>query len=70
MAIRKERRLSPLRDKPFKKKEAQKTEDKGERKDRDLSYEGGIDSQQDQLNDLPKNTEDWQNDNESKDSNE
>lgn len=66
MAIRKERRLSPLRDKPFKKREAQKIEDKGERKDPDLSNEGGVDAQQEQLNDFPKNTEEWQNNTEEK----
>jgi len=54
MAIRKDPRLSPLRDKPVKKEEAKK-------KTPDLSYEGGIDSQQDQLNDVPKKMEERQN---------
>lgn len=53
MAIRKEKRLSPLKDKTSKRKV---DDDKP-----DLSYEGGLDAQKDQLNEVPKNTEDWQN---------
>ncbi|QNL48361.1 hypothetical protein H8S90_16360 [Olivibacter sp. SDN3] len=64
MAIRKERHLSPLKDKPFKKREAKQTEKGGERIDVDRSYEAGVDSQQDQLNRIPKKTEDKQNVNE------
>ncbi|WP_028296135.1 hypothetical protein [Olivibacter sitiensis] len=59
MAIRKERHLSPLEDKAQKKKEESK-EKKGKHQ-ADLSYEGGVDSQQDQLNDVPKETEKKQN---------
>jgi len=53
MAIRKEKRLSPLKDKASKKKE---DDDKP-----DLSYEAGLDPQKNQLNEVPKNTEEWQN---------
>lgn len=53
MAIRKEKRLSPLKDKASKKEVDDNKPD--------LSYEGGLDAQKDQLNDVPKNTEDWQN---------
>ena len=55
MAIHKERRLSPLRDKPQKKKEEKRD------KTPNLSYEGGIDPQQEQLNDVPKKIEEQQN---------
>lgn len=61
MAIRKERRLSPLKDKAFKKKEAKHIEKGGERVDIDRSYEAGVDPQEDQLNRIPKDTEDKQN---------
>ncbi|MDM8175550.1 MULTISPECIES: hypothetical protein [Olivibacter] len=53
MAIRKDKRLSPLKNKASKKREE---EDKP-----DLSYEAGVDPQKDQINEVPKNTEDWQN---------
>ncbi|MEH6309132.1 hypothetical protein RYH73_26005 [Olivibacter sp. CPCC 100613] len=61
MAIRKERRLSPLRDKPFKKKEEKRLKKEDKHIDPDSSYEGGIDPQRDQLNDVPKKVEDRQN---------
>lgn len=53
MAIRKEKRLSPLKDKASKKK--------ADDHKPDLSNEGGADAQKEQLNEVPKNTEDWQN---------
>lgn len=59
MAIRKDRHLSPLEDKTQKKKEEKK--EKQGKHNPDLSYEGGVDSQQDQLNDVPKATEKKQN---------
>lgn len=59
MAIRKEKRLSPLKDKKSKKKEDDRVPD--------LSYEAGIDAQKEQINTVPKKTEEWQNtDDESK----
>lgn len=59
MAIRKDRHLSPLEDKPQKKKEEER--EKQGKHNPDLSYEGGVDSQQEQLNDVPKATEEEQN---------
>ncbi|WP_134090501.1 hypothetical protein [Olivibacter sp. XZL3] len=53
MAIRKDKHLSPLKEKVSKKKE---DEDKP-----DLSYEAGVDPQKNQINEVPKSTEDWQN---------
>lgn len=53
MAIRKDKHLSPLKHKASKKKEE---EDKP-----DLSYEAGVNPQKEQINDIPKNTENWQN---------
>lgn len=53
MAIRKDKRLSPLKEKASKKRE---DEDKP-----DLSYEAGVDPQKNQINEVPKSTEDWQN---------
>jgi len=53
MAIRKEKRLSPLKDKKSKKKEDDHTPD--------LSYEAGVDAQKEQINTVPKKTEEWQN---------
>lgn len=61
MAIRKEKRLSPLEDKPLKKKEAEEKERNGDRVDKEESNEGGVDPQQDQVNDFPKDIEDDQN---------
>jgi|GEM_PF-1095033 len=53
MAIKKGKHLSTLSDKEFKK-------DKNLKK-ANWSYEGGIDPQKDQLNEVPKRTENWQN---------
>ncbi|GAA4792799.1 hypothetical protein GCM10023231_21230 [Olivibacter ginsenosidimutans] len=53
MAIKKGKHLSTLSNKEFQRKR--------NRRKANWSYEGGIDPQQDQLNEVPKNTEEWQN---------